>query len=177
MRQPWILMCRPDYYGIEYEINPWMSRSRGSVRERAHQQWQRLYEALGGLGVKVDLLGPASRRRAIGSVSSRYPGAVAISAFRALNVASDLTFVVPSPLQSATQTVIGQRLGAGDVEGARSFFSRARFLSFWLTTLTGAVCAALAWPLAFLFTLNAVVASAAALPLALLRQGRGRVWR
>ena len=29
---------------------------------------------------KVDLLGPASRRRAIGSVSSRYPGAVAISA-------------------------------------------------------------------------------------------------
>jgi len=29
---------------------------------------------------KVDLLGPASRRRAIGSVTSRYPGAVAISA-------------------------------------------------------------------------------------------------
>jgi GTP-binding protein HflX len=29
---------------------------------------------------KVDLLGPASRRRAISSVSSRYPGAVAISA-------------------------------------------------------------------------------------------------
>ena len=30
MRQPRILMCPPDYYGIEYEINPWMSRSRGS---------------------------------------------------------------------------------------------------------------------------------------------------
>ena len=29
---------------------------------------------------KVDLLGPAARRRAIGSVSTRYPGAVAISA-------------------------------------------------------------------------------------------------
>jgi GTP-binding protein HflX len=29
---------------------------------------------------KVDLLGPAARRRAIGAVSSRYPGAVAISA-------------------------------------------------------------------------------------------------
>jgi GTP-binding protein HflX len=29
---------------------------------------------------KVDLLGPAARRRAIGSVSNRYPGAVAISA-------------------------------------------------------------------------------------------------
>ena len=24
MRQPRILMCPPDYYGIEYEINPWM---------------------------------------------------------------------------------------------------------------------------------------------------------
>jgi len=94
-------------------------------------------------------------------------GAVAISAFRALNVASDITFVVPSPIQSATQTVIGQRLGARDIEGARAFFIRARRLSFWLTTVTGAVCAVLAWPLAYIFTLNAVVASAAALPLAL----------
>ena len=23
-----ILMCPPDYYGIEYEINPWMNRQR-----------------------------------------------------------------------------------------------------------------------------------------------------
>jgi GTPase len=29
---------------------------------------------------KVDLLGPSARRRAIGAISSRYPGAVAISA-------------------------------------------------------------------------------------------------
>jgi MATE family multidrug resistance protein len=94
-------------------------------------------------------------------------GPIAISAFRALNVVSDLTFTVPSPLQSAAQTVIGQRLGARDIKGARSFFSRARTVSFWLTTLTGAVCAALAWPLAYIFTLNTVVASAAALPLAL----------
>jgi N-dimethylarginine dimethylaminohydrolase len=58
MKQPWILMCRPDYYGIEYEINPWMSRSRGSVPERAQQQWERLYRTLCDLGVKVDLLEP-----------------------------------------------------------------------------------------------------------------------
>jgi N-dimethylarginine dimethylaminohydrolase len=58
MRQPWILMCPPDYYGIEYEINPWMSRSRGSSPQRAHSQWQRLYQTLCGLGVKVDLLAP-----------------------------------------------------------------------------------------------------------------------
>jgi Na+-driven multidrug efflux pump len=70
-------------------------------------------------------------------------------------------------MQQAVQTVIGQRLGAGDVDGARSFFARSRVMSFWITTLTGGVTAVLAWPLAYLFTLNAVVASAAAWPLAL----------
>jgi Na+-driven multidrug efflux pump len=93
-------------------------------------------------------------------------GAIAISAFRALNIVSDLTFAVPSPMQSAVQTVIGQRLGAGDVDGARWFFKRARLFSFWFTTIAGAITALLAWPLAYLFTLNAVVASAAAWPLA-----------
>jgi N-dimethylarginine dimethylaminohydrolase len=58
MSQPRILMCPPDYYGIEYEINPWMSRSRGSVTERAHGQWKQLHETLAGLGVKVELLTP-----------------------------------------------------------------------------------------------------------------------
>lgn len=94
-------------------------------------------------------------------------GAIAISAFRALNVVSDLTFAVPSPMQSAVQTVIGQRLGAGDLDGARSFFARSRTFAFWLTTATGAVTAVLAWPLAYVFTLNAVVATVAAWPLAL----------
>ena len=32
---PHILMCPPDYYGIEYEINPWMSRQRQSDRRAA----------------------------------------------------------------------------------------------------------------------------------------------
>jgi len=40
MRQPRILMCPPDYYGIEYEINPWMSRSRGSNSAKAAAQWK-----------------------------------------------------------------------------------------------------------------------------------------
>lgn len=94
-------------------------------------------------------------------------GAIAISAFRALNVVSDLTFAVPSPMQAAVQTVIGQRLGAGDVDGARTFFARSRVFSFWFTTFTGVGTALLAWPLAYLFTLNPIVASAAAWPLAL----------
>ena len=94
-------------------------------------------------------------------------GPTAIAAFRALNVVSDLTFVVPSPLQSATQTVIGQRLGARDTAGARWFLQRAIRATFIVSTLTGIVVAIFAWPLSYLFTLNAVVASAAALPLAL----------
>src|SRR6266849_3149529 len=56
--QPRILMCPPDYYGIEYEINPWMSRSRGSTPEKAHAQWQKLYETLVALGVGVELMTP-----------------------------------------------------------------------------------------------------------------------
>src|SRR5260370_35588827 len=58
MRNPRILMCPPDFYGIEYEINPWMSRSRGSLPDRAQQQWKNLYETLVGLGVQVELLTP-----------------------------------------------------------------------------------------------------------------------
>lgn len=56
--KPRILMCPPDFYGIEYEINPWMSRSRGSSPDRARQQWQTLYETLGKLGVTVELMTP-----------------------------------------------------------------------------------------------------------------------
>lgn len=58
MRQPRILMCPPDYYGIEYEINPWMSRSRASIPDRAQMQWRSLYETLLGLGVTVELMEP-----------------------------------------------------------------------------------------------------------------------
>jgi multidrug resistance protein, MATE family len=94
-------------------------------------------------------------------------GPTIISAFRALNVVSDLTFIVPVPLQSATQTIIGQRLGARDVAGARLFLTRALRVSVATAFVTGAVAAALAWPLGYAFTLNATVASIAALPLAL----------
>jgi N-dimethylarginine dimethylaminohydrolase len=58
MRQPRILMCPPDYYGIEYEINPWMSRSRGSTPEVARRQWQALADVLRSLGVTVELMTP-----------------------------------------------------------------------------------------------------------------------
>ena len=53
-----ILMCPPTYYAIEYEINPWMSRSRGAVAERARAQWQGLHDILAGLGVDIERMTP-----------------------------------------------------------------------------------------------------------------------
>jgi putative MATE family efflux protein len=94
-------------------------------------------------------------------------GPTIVSAFRALNIVSDLTLALPLPLQQATQTVIGQRLGAGDVEGARWFLKRAQRFGTLTGTAGGVIAAACAWPLAFAFTLNAQVASIAALPLAM----------
>ena len=56
--RPTILMCPPDYYGIEYEINPWMSRSRQSDAETSRTQWQALYDLLLSLGAEIRLLTP-----------------------------------------------------------------------------------------------------------------------
>jgi N-dimethylarginine dimethylaminohydrolase len=58
MKTPRILMCPPDYYGIEYEINPWMSRARGSTPDKARQQWHNLHDTLVSLGVQVELMTP-----------------------------------------------------------------------------------------------------------------------
>jgi N-dimethylarginine dimethylaminohydrolase len=57
---PRILMCPPDHYGIEYEINPWMNRSLGAVRELAFRQWQTLHDTLVGLGVTVERMAPVA---------------------------------------------------------------------------------------------------------------------
>jgi N-dimethylarginine dimethylaminohydrolase len=51
-------MCPPDYYGIEYEINPWMNRQIGNNPSRSRGQWQALHTLLMELGVAVELLEP-----------------------------------------------------------------------------------------------------------------------
>jgi N-dimethylarginine dimethylaminohydrolase len=56
--RPTILMCPPDFYGIEYEINPWMSRQVPSDAAQSHEQWQALRELLVQLGVDVRLMEP-----------------------------------------------------------------------------------------------------------------------
>ena len=55
---PRILMCPPAFFGIEYEINPWMSRAQGADRAAADGQWRGLHDALAGLGVAVETLTP-----------------------------------------------------------------------------------------------------------------------
>ncbi len=41
-----LLMSPPTYYGIEYEINPWMNRSRQSEKQTAEPQWRQLRRIL-----------------------------------------------------------------------------------------------------------------------------------
>ena len=58
MTQPRILMCPPDYYGIEYEINPWMNRQVGSDPSVALGQWRALRETLESLGAVIETVDP-----------------------------------------------------------------------------------------------------------------------
>jgi len=55
-----ILMCPPDYYGIEYEINPWMSTERQTDHNLAVEQWNDLRGILEGLGARVSLMEPVA---------------------------------------------------------------------------------------------------------------------
>jgi len=55
-----ILMCPPDYFGIEYEINPWMNIQHGANPQLARGQWQRLKETLVDLGAAIDQLEPVA---------------------------------------------------------------------------------------------------------------------
>jgi N-dimethylarginine dimethylaminohydrolase len=53
-----ILMCPPDYYGIEYEINPWMSRQKQADHGLATAQWIALRLSLEDAGARIELLPP-----------------------------------------------------------------------------------------------------------------------
>jgi arginine dihydrolase len=54
-----ILMCPPAYFGVEYEINPWMSSRRPVDAGRARKQWQALFDLLQAkLGLSISVLEP-----------------------------------------------------------------------------------------------------------------------
>ena len=53
-----ILMCAPDYYDVDYVINPWMEGNiHKSSRDRAVEQWNMLHGVLQGLA-QVELITP-----------------------------------------------------------------------------------------------------------------------
>jgi N-dimethylarginine dimethylaminohydrolase len=53
------LMCPPDFFGVYYEINPWMHTEVKVDPERARTQWEGLVATLTGAGAEVELLEPA----------------------------------------------------------------------------------------------------------------------
>jgi len=55
---PHILMCPPDYYGIHYEINPWMNTERQADHAMAVEQWHALVEKLTAAGALISQLDP-----------------------------------------------------------------------------------------------------------------------
>jgi len=56
--RPTYLMCPPRLYDVNYVINPWMAGNvHASSRERAAQQWRRLYEALAEVA-DIELIDP-----------------------------------------------------------------------------------------------------------------------
>jgi N-dimethylarginine dimethylaminohydrolase len=51
-----LLVCPPDYYRIEYEINPWMRMSNAANPERAYAQWQGLMKRLQEIGARLEVM-------------------------------------------------------------------------------------------------------------------------
>ncbi len=56
--KPRLLMCPPDHYGIEYEINPWMHKERQADHALAVDQWNALRRHIEAAGAHVELLQP-----------------------------------------------------------------------------------------------------------------------
>src|SRR5436309_9655250 len=53
-----LLLCPPEHYGIEYEINPWMSVACGAEAAIVQEQWKQLHATLSKLNCKVHLIAP-----------------------------------------------------------------------------------------------------------------------
>ena len=60
MSTPHILMCPPEFYGIEYEINPWMNAARQADHALAGEQWAALRQLLVEAGAMVAELSPVA---------------------------------------------------------------------------------------------------------------------
>lgn len=61
MSLPWgrrYLMCPPTYFGVVYEINPWMHAEVRVDRDRAQEQWDRLVATIEQAGATVEVQPP-----------------------------------------------------------------------------------------------------------------------
>lgn len=56
-----LLLCPPEHYGIEYEINPWMDRTHDARPALAREQWRRLHDTLQSLGCQIELATPRKK--------------------------------------------------------------------------------------------------------------------
>ena len=59
--KPRLLMCRPDHFGVEYAINPWMhpddwQHDARHLAEQSHREWAGLYQTLTGLDCVIELV-------------------------------------------------------------------------------------------------------------------------
>src|SRR5437763_15654880 len=52
------LMCPPDYFGVFYEINPWMHTENVADRDLAQEQWHHLVANLRRAGATVKMMEP-----------------------------------------------------------------------------------------------------------------------
>ena len=55
---PSLLLCSPDFFGIEYEINPWMQRAHNALPALAKAQWTQLRDLLESLGCRIEQVVP-----------------------------------------------------------------------------------------------------------------------
>ena len=60
------LMCRPDHFGVDYAINPWMNpqswaRESKTLVDASRREWAALHRALAGLGAAIELVPPVPR--------------------------------------------------------------------------------------------------------------------
>lgn len=53
-----VLMCRPTYFEVAYEINAWMHLDNPVDVELARQQWQSVHDTYLDLGYKVEIIEP-----------------------------------------------------------------------------------------------------------------------
>ena len=56
------LMCQPRFFGVLYEINPWMHKEVVADPDRAAEQWAGLEATLRSAGAEVELMDPVDGR-------------------------------------------------------------------------------------------------------------------